>query len=259
MIFDEHRTPEQAVVDDCVHCGFCLPSCPTYALWAQEADSGKSVLPSESGEDLTANTPDLGTGNFTRSPFHVSVAVREGYDDNVYTTTENPVDFAGGAEQDIRTFERVVGLLVDSGEADALLVTGYFGGYGTDAEREVAVALASAAERSRVPLVVHSLYPESAAALALASSGALVHLEIEPAVRALATLVQLAESAPPRGADHVRGAGGRGQAPLRAGVGEGAVRSGTEHLHARREKRARRGTPRCARAAPRPVARERSP
>src|SRR5205085_8268892 len=32
-------------------------------------------------------------------------------------TTENPVDFAGGAEQDIRTFERVVGLLVDSGEA----------------------------------------------------------------------------------------------------------------------------------------------
>jgi acetate---CoA ligase (ADP-forming) len=111
-------------------------------------------------------------------------------------TTQNPVDFAGGGEQDIRTFEQVVRLLLDSGEADALLVTGYFGGYGTAEEREVAVALASAAERSGVPLVVHSLHPESDAARALISSGALVYLEIEAAVRALAALAELAERAP---------------------------------------------------------------
>src|SRR5438552_9160915 len=111
-------------------------------------------------------------------------------------TTENPVDFAGGAEQDIRTFERVVRLLLDSGEADALLVSGYFGGYDTDAEREVAVAIAAAATHDGTPLVVHSIHPQSKAAAALVSAGALVYLEIEPAVTALATLAQLDEHAP---------------------------------------------------------------
>ena len=35
--------------------------------------------------------PLLDTGNFGHTPFHVSVAVREGYDDNVYTTHQNQV------------------------------------------------------------------------------------------------------------------------------------------------------------------------
>ncbi len=50
--FDSHNPPSKELLSDCVHCGFCLPACPTYVLWGEEMDSprGRIYMMAKAGQ-----------------------------------------------------------------------------------------------------------------------------------------------------------------------------------------------------------------
>jgi glycolate oxidase iron-sulfur subunit len=61
--WDEHHPPELDLIRDCVHCGFCLPTCPSYAVFEEEMDSprGRIVLMRVGHEEGSEISPEMVT------------------------------------------------------------------------------------------------------------------------------------------------------------------------------------------------------
>ncbi|MEO7190245.1 MAG: heterodisulfide reductase-related iron-sulfur binding cluster [Vicinamibacterales bacterium] len=59
--FDGQDAPDPALVDACVHCGFCLPTCPTYLIGGEEMDSprGRIYLMRAAREGRTEISPSF--------------------------------------------------------------------------------------------------------------------------------------------------------------------------------------------------------
>ncbi len=113
--------------------------------------------------------------------------------------TINPVDLAGAGEQDFWNFERVTTAVLESGEVDAVIFSGYFGGYSqmsptfSAVETEVAHAIALAAGTSGRPLLAQAMYWDSSPARALRVGGVPVYRDIEAVVDTLRHLVEQQE------------------------------------------------------------------
>ena len=110
-------------------------------------------------------------------------------------SVSNPVDMAGGGEQDFGSYGRVAGALLASGELDAVLFTGYFGGYSTESEtlgeQELASArtMADARDATGCALLMHSMHFAAMPNQFLRQREVPVYAAAEDAIEALARAV----------------------------------------------------------------------
>jgi glycolate oxidase iron-sulfur subunit len=61
--WDDQRPPDPELIKDCVHCGFCLPTCPSYLVFEEEMDSprGRIVMMRVGHEDEGAPSAEMMT------------------------------------------------------------------------------------------------------------------------------------------------------------------------------------------------------
>ena len=136
------------LIDDCVHCGFCLPTCPTYQLWHEEMDSprGRIVLMGE--HEDTATLSDAMVTHFDRClgcRACVTACPSGVQYDKLIVGTRAAVEQSGKRSRRERLLRRgVYGLFTHPGRLRPLVPL-------TDLGRRVGAV--SVAARSRVPLV----------------------------------------------------------------------------------------------------------
>ncbi|MFD8881302.1 acetate--CoA ligase family protein [Streptomyces erythrochromogenes] len=168
---------------------------------------GHGAVAADAAEDAGLDVPELGA----RTQQRLRSVLWE------QSSVGNPVDLAGMGEQRPLSYADTVGELLAGDEVDAVLMTGYFGGYAASdgglgggaaggsvlAEGETRAAKEIVAHLAAVPkpLVVQSMYPRSASCRVLAEAGVPVFSATEDAARALAAMTG-------------RSASGRGGGPL---------------------------------------------
>ncbi|MFB6557897.1 acetate--CoA ligase family protein [Streptomyces sp. NPDC056400] len=155
---------------------------------------GHGAVAADAAEDAGLEVPELGgpTQDVLRTVLWEQSSVG------------NPVDLAGMGEQRPLSYADTVGTLLAADEVDAVLMTGYFGGYAASegglgggpaggsvlaegearAAKEIVAHLAAAPK----PLVVQSMYPRSPSCRVLAEAGVPVFAATEDAARALAAM-----------------------------------------------------------------------
>ncbi len=110
------------------------------------------------------------------------------------SSVANPVDLAGYGEKDPRSYAATTALMLAHDAFDAVLVTGYFGGYSSpqpfaaglkEGEVAAARAIVKACAKQGKPVVVHSMAEESQALDVLRAADIPVFTAIEDAVTAL--------------------------------------------------------------------------
>ncbi|MGW2274754.1 acetate--CoA ligase family protein [Streptomyces yangpuensis] len=171
---------------------------------------GHGAVAADAAEDAGLDVPEL------------DAATQDGLRGVLWeqSSVGNPVDLAGMGEQRPLSYADAVGELLAADGVDAVLMTGYFGGYaasegglggGADggsvlAEGETRAAKEIVAHLAAVPkpLVVQSMYPRSASCRVLAEAGVPVFAATEDAARALAAMTGRVSS----------GAGGGAVPPL---------------------------------------------
>jgi acetate---CoA ligase (ADP-forming) len=115
----------------------------------------------------------------------------------------NPVDLAGAGEMDPDSYARAYGVLQACGEVDAILMTGYFGGYSSGEDgltglgpAECAAAKQIAADAAGAkPTVVQSIFPDAPATRILRDGGVPVFGAIADAATTLALVAARASTA----------------------------------------------------------------
>jgi acetate---CoA ligase (ADP-forming) len=114
----------------------------------------------------------------------------------------NPLDLVD--DEDLASFPAATKVFLGRPEFDAVLLTGYLGGYAEYSpelgarEVEVARELVAAARSADRPFLVHTMYARSPAAEALREGGVPLYADVDAAVRVLARLADRADR-PPRG------------------------------------------------------------